>query len=146
MGRETELVEGDGGVIIYIAGPITGEPNYKDKFAKAERELRRIFGWDVLNPARQPEGLSKSEYMQLSYRDIENADMVVFLPGWRSSKGARLERQHCRYIDKPIAYARRSKKAWAFKMSGCICETGQIKEPLRNGNSESGKQRIISLL
>ena len=71
-------------MIIYIAGPITGDPNYKDKFAKAERELRRIFGWDVLNPARQPERLTKSEYMQLSYRDIENADMVVFLPGWRS--------------------------------------------------------------
>lgn len=128
-------------MIIYIAGPITGDLNYKEKFAKAERELRRVFGWDVLNPARQPEGLTKSEYMQLSYRDIENADMVVFLPGWRSSKGARLEQQHCRYIDKPIAYARRSKNAWGFKMSGRICETGQIKEPLRKWGSESGKHK-----
>ena len=36
---------------IYIAGKITGDKNYKKKFAKAERILRKK-GHSVMNPAQ----------------------------------------------------------------------------------------------
>ena len=41
---------------IYIAGPITGVVDYREKFAVAERELAKR-GHVVLNPAALPEGL-----------------------------------------------------------------------------------------
>ena len=31
---------------------------------------------------------------------IDAADLVAFLPGWRTSPGARLERAYCSYIGK----------------------------------------------
>lgn len=45
---------------IYIAGPITGIPDYKERFAKAEAELKAK-GHAVMNPAALPEGFEYSE-------------------------------------------------------------------------------------
>lgn len=33
---------------------------------------------------------------------IDTVDLVAFLPDWTESEGARLERQYCEYIKKPI--------------------------------------------
>lgn len=41
---------------IYIAGKITGEPNYKEKFDIAATSLEAQ-GHIVLNPAELPEGM-----------------------------------------------------------------------------------------
>lgn len=43
---------------IYIAGKITGDENYREKFAKAQAELEKD-GHIVLNPSVLPEGLTK---------------------------------------------------------------------------------------
>lgn len=36
---------------VYISGPISNEPDYKAKFAKAEAELKEQ-GFEVINPAK----------------------------------------------------------------------------------------------
>lgn len=89
---------------IYLAGKITGDPYYKEKFNRFERDLKRVF--DVINPANNPEGLSKAEYMRLSFAMIDSADAVLFLPGWTESMGARLEHQHCEYTGKKVLYSK----------------------------------------
>lgn len=84
---------------IYIAGKITGDPGYRDKFAEAEIQL----GWQghtVLNPAELPEGMSQADYMRICFAMIDVADAVVFLPGAADSAGARLEKAYCKYIRK----------------------------------------------
>ena len=84
---------------IYIAGKITGDPGYRDKFAAAERQL----GWQghaVLNPAELPEGMSREDYMRICFAMIDVADAVVFLPDAAESAGARLEMAYCEYIEK----------------------------------------------
>ena len=76
---------------IYIAGPITGVSNYKETFAKAERELIKM-GHVVLNPAVLPEGLGDHRvYMSLCLPMVEAADAVLMLPGWQKSTGACME-------------------------------------------------------
>lgn len=85
---------------IYIAGKITGDANYKDKFRRAE-ELLVSQGHIVLNPAKLPEGLRPGDYMRICFAMLEAADMAAFLPDYCDSPGARLEYDWCRYTGKP---------------------------------------------
>lgn len=47
---------------IYIAGKITGNPQYKTQFAGTAAMLRAV-GYTVLNPAELPEGMTMAEYL-----------------------------------------------------------------------------------
>lgn len=77
--------------IIYIAGPITGVDGYKIKFDEVEFELR-LAGKTVLNPAVLPLGLkSHSSYLRICLPMLDECDAVLFLQGWRESKGALTE-------------------------------------------------------
>lgn len=84
---------------VYIAGKITGDPGYHDKFREAEVQLHK-HGYIVLNPAELPEGMSPADYMRICLAMIDVADAVVFLPGAADSAGARLEKAYCKYIGK----------------------------------------------
>lgn len=88
---------------IYLAGKITGDPDYKTKFHAAARRLSTLFG-TVLNPAERPEGLCAEAYMQMSIRDLGLCDAAAFLPDWENSAGARIEHAYCVYAKKPILY------------------------------------------
>lgn len=84
---------------VYIAGKITGDCEYREKFERAAELLRRE-GHKVLNPAVLPEGFSRGEYMRICFVMIDVADTVVLLPDYQDSPGARLEKEYCRYIGK----------------------------------------------
>lgn len=86
---------------IYIAGKITGDPNYKVKFIRAQRLLEEQ-GHKVLNPALLPQGMKASDYMRICFAMIDTADMVVFLKNAAASNGAMLEYTYCKYIGKSI--------------------------------------------
>lgn len=85
---------------IYIAGPMTGIP----------KENRPAFYWmqdiisdyvnpaAILNPARQPDGLTYAEYMRRALADLDRATAVVFLKGWEQSKGALFENLTARFL------------------------------------------------
>ena len=89
-------------MVIYIAGKITGDPNYKKKFAKAKRELYDLLKDDyenvtIINPAELPEGLTPRDYMHFSFDAIDAADFIAVLPDAHDSAGARLELQYIEY-------------------------------------------------
>ncbi len=86
--------------IVYIAGKITGDPTYREKFAHAQEVLERR-GYVVLNPALLPEGMKPKDYMRICMAMLDTASVVFFLPGWTDSKGAQLEKQYCAYVQKP---------------------------------------------
>lgn len=86
---------------IYIAGKITGDPNYRKKFLEAKKRLEQD-GAVILNPAVLPEGLTKIDYMRMSFAMIDAADTVKFLPDAADSPGAQLERRYCEYVGKPF--------------------------------------------
>lgn len=78
---------------LYIAGPMSGLPdfNYPTFFKAAER--LRAAGYEVENPAEnKPEGTASwLAYMRMSLVQISRVDGLALLPGWQESKGASLE-------------------------------------------------------
>lgn len=85
---------------IYIAGKITGDPNYKDKFANMESELLKIPGTTVINPATLPTGLEPADYARICFAMINSSEIAVFAPDYKESLGALLEMQYCKYVGK----------------------------------------------
>ena len=84
---------------IYIAGKITGDPDYRAKFADAQRQIEAQ-GHIVLNPATLPEGMEPKDYMRICFAMIDVADEVWMLPRWVDSAGAILEWRYCQYVQK----------------------------------------------
>ena len=78
-------------MILYISGPMTGLPEHNyPAFHAAEARLRDA-GHNVLNPARQPAQASWEDYLRRDLTQVLAAEGVALLPGWRRSRGARLE-------------------------------------------------------
>lgn len=86
---------------IYIAGKITGDPDYKAKF-EAMADAYKKKGYTVLSPTWMPEGLQPADYMRICFAMIDTADVVAFLPGFRQSAGASLELSYCFYTEKAV--------------------------------------------
>lgn len=72
---------------IYIAGPITGIPEYRETFGAAADKLAAE-GHTVLNPATLPDGLEYAEYMDIGMAMLRCCDAIHILPGWKESGGA----------------------------------------------------------
>lgn len=72
---------------VYIAGKITGDPNYKQKFGQAEEKLVER-GWRVLNPAKLPDDLPYEKYDPICRAMIDGSDAAYFLKDWARSPGA----------------------------------------------------------
>lgn len=85
---------------VYLAGKITGDPNYREKFAEAAKKLEERAGVTVISPAVTPEGLKKVDYIAM----LESADTAVFLPDWEDSPGAQLEKHWCEYVGKKMVF------------------------------------------
>lgn len=88
-------------MIIYLAGKITANPEYRQQFAAAKAQLEAE-GHIVLNPAELPEGMSKAAYMRICFAMIDTADEVRALPNFYYSPGARVEALYAEYIGKPF--------------------------------------------
>lgn len=78
---------------IYIAGKITGDPNYRAKFAKVEEQLKAE-GYTVMNPAVLPDGFEHHEYISICFAMIDACNWAYFLNDWTDSKGAKLEHEY----------------------------------------------------
>jgi hypothetical protein len=78
---------------IYIAGPMTGLPEYNFPAFNAAAKLLRAAGWHVENPAEHGhvEGAGWSDYLRWDLTRIATVSTMYLLPGWKKSKGARLE-------------------------------------------------------
>ena len=83
-------------MIVYIAGKIEGDPNYKKKFMEAEEELKAR-GHIVLNPAKLPQGMSKEKYMPICLAMLSQADIIALLPDWAISPGTVVEMHYANY-------------------------------------------------
>lgn len=87
---------------IYIAGRIAGDRKYRAKFREAAKAMEGM-GHVVLNPATLPDGLTDADYMQICMAMLNAADLAVFLPDYRESRGAMVEWAYCQRIGKDCA-------------------------------------------
>lgn len=105
--------------LIYISGKITGDDNYRSKFATAENRLTRD-GYDVLNPVKEADKLDRlhqalgraaptwSEYMRKCIVAIIDVGAVYMLRDWEESRGARLEHHIASELGIEIVYEEES--------------------------------------
>lgn len=82
--------------ICYLAGPITGVPDYERRFRDAEEMVLARLGdkYTVVNPAALLKPFKDLPYfkvMNLCFSFLDYASVVVLLPGWDKSKGACIE-------------------------------------------------------
>lgn len=88
---------------IILSGPITGVPDYKERFAiahvLARQEFRTANGREanVFNPAMMEDGRAYMWYMRQCVNAILDSPntTLVQLEGWQDSKGARAEHALC---------------------------------------------------
>ena len=76
---------------VYIAGPMTGIEHFnRPAFYKVASSLTRS-GYNVLNPATLPPGLSQAQYMSICLPMVLCSDSLFMLKNWRESEGALAE-------------------------------------------------------
>jgi hypothetical protein len=89
-------------VRLYIAGPMTGLPEFNfPAFWGAQRALEAA-GYTVRNPARHGTASTSKPwvyYMRRGLRDVTTADGVAVLDGWWRSRGAMAEVQVARVLE-----------------------------------------------
>lgn len=89
---------------IYIAGPMTGYPEFNFPAFHAAAAKWRSQGWEVVNPAEmdeQQDGFDSTtdtaqpheHYMRRDIPALCGCDAIALLPGWEKSRGARNEYQ-----------------------------------------------------
>ena len=83
----------DDPLVVYIAGPMTGLPNFNRKaFQNAEKMLRNL-GFRPINPAMLPTDLPDESYMPICKAMLEQCQAIYLLSGWEQSKCALQEMQ-----------------------------------------------------
>jgi hypothetical protein len=95
-------------MILYVAGPMTGYPDFNyPAFHTAEVQLRTA-GHTVLNPvsSEQHNTTGKPQtwdwYMRHALRMVTQAEGLAMLPGWLLSRGARLEHTVAEHLNLDI--------------------------------------------
>lgn len=101
---------------IYISGGITGIKNWQDIFMAAEKDLilrlhARLF---IFNPVKIAKDLEHSfkvnigrmpsytDYMREDVKILARCNAICMLPGWKRSKGARLEYRIAKILNMQI--------------------------------------------
>lgn len=89
---------------IYIAGPMTGLPDFNYPAFNAAAAKLRAMGHEVLNPAENPEPACRTwqGYMRLALAQLVQCECIVMLPGWADSKGAMIERKLAQTLEMEV--------------------------------------------
>lgn len=79
---------------VYIAGPMTGLPEFNFPAFHAAADVWRNSGWEVINPAELDEEDTTKPWDFYLRRDLKllvDCDAIAMLPDWELSRGAKLE-------------------------------------------------------
>jgi hypothetical protein len=78
---------------VYIAGPMTGLLHLNFPAFHGEAARLRYLGHEVLNPAEiNPDTTAKwRDCMAADIKALVDCQAISMLPGWRNSRGARIE-------------------------------------------------------
>ena len=95
--------------VLYLAGPMTGLPEFNYPAFNSAAGRLRAAGFEVLNPAdNKPEIPDWVGYMREAIACLVRADAVAILPNASDSRGARLEMKLAVELEMPV----RPVRAW----------------------------------
>lgn len=99
------LLEIDEHSVVYIAGPMSGLPDFNRESFWIMEHCLKMRGCRVLSPARYEKlDLPYCWYMRMGLNMVISADTVVMLNGWSNSKGANIEHRVATAIENRIFY------------------------------------------
>jgi hypothetical protein len=77
----------------YLSGAITKQPHFREYFNQYEDTLRKDGVVDIFNPAGVDwcEGVKWEICMKYDLKELMDCHVLVLLPNWRKSRGAKLE-------------------------------------------------------
>lgn len=90
----------------YIAGPMTGLPQFNHQSFAYAATVLRAQGRDVRKPHEIDGGATDQTwewYMRRALQMLLDCDEIVLLPGWENSRGARIERQIAEALGMPVS-------------------------------------------
>lgn len=101
------ILQADRVMRVYIAGPMTGLPEFNFPAFNAMAEVLRADGWHVENPAEHGhvDGAEWGDYLRCDISRLSTCSAMMLLPGWSSSRGARLEVSIAKELGHEILYA-----------------------------------------
>ena len=81
---------------IYLSGPITGTTDYKSRFSKMEKRIKRFYpNAEILNPVKFCSDIPKdSEHKVFMIKCIEKlkeSTHIIMMADWQNSKGCQEE-------------------------------------------------------
>lgn len=88
---------------IYLSGKISGDPNFKEKFAQKAKELTDQ-GHLVFNPALHPDMFTWEQFMELDLKALANCDSIYLLDDWKDSRGAKIEYDEALRLGKEVLF------------------------------------------
>ena len=91
---------------VYIAGPMTGLPDFNyPAFHEAAAKLRAM-GYEVVNPAENDRDTNDpwEVFLREALQKMLTCDAVALLQGWALSRGARLEVHVANAIGMRVAF------------------------------------------
>lgn len=92
----------------YISGPMRGLPDFNyPLFNEVATDLRNTMGVKVYNPAENFDGDQSLEFSDYMYQDLVqlmSSNVVLMLPGWQDSEGARVEYQVAKSLGLDIRF------------------------------------------
>lgn len=91
---------------IYVAGPMTGLPDFNYPAFNAAAAQLRAMGHTVLNPAENPVPACGTwqGYMRMALAQLVQCECIVLLPGWAESKGALIERKLAQVLQMEVVH------------------------------------------
>lgn len=104
---------------IYLSGPITGVPDFKEKFEAAEAEVKeKTQDWEpvIVNPAciKLPAGATHEDYMKVCIFELSKCDTIYMMNGWQNSRGACREYGYALGADMMILHQPKEEKDKTF--------------------------------
>lgn len=101
------ILQADRVMRVYIAGPMTGLPEFNFPAFNAMAEVLRADGWHVENPAEHGhvDGAEWADYLRYDISRLSTCSAMMLLPGWSSSRGARLEVSIAKELGHEMLYA-----------------------------------------
>lgn len=106
---------------VYLSGPITGKKNYKGLFSFTEELVKLCDALRIYNPASQiPDSLDYEDAMKRCVTALAEYDTIVMLPGWHTSKGARLEH------DIALACGMDVVNLADYRLTYCLCDAAYV--------------------
>lgn len=87
---------------VYIAGKITGCPDYKENFAAAAFAVRNM-GHEPVIPFEGTAGTETyKQYIDHGLEVLRTCDAIYMMANWPDSKGAIIERMYAEVVGMPM--------------------------------------------